>query len=123
MASRYREVYENWQRDPEGFWARAGEDIDWVKPADKVFDPEAGVYGRWFAGAICNTCYNCVDRHVERGRADQAALIYDSPITDSQKTYTYSELLDEVQTLGAVDRKSTRLNSSHTDISRMPSSA
>ena len=102
MASRYREVYENWQRDPEGFWARAGEDIDWVKPADKVFDPEAGVYGRWFAGAICNTCYNCVDRHVERGRADQAALIYDSPITGSQKTYTYSELLDEVQTLGAV---------------------
>ncbi len=102
MASSYKEIYQGWREDPEGFWARAGEDIDWSKPADKVFDPDAGAYGRWFAGAMCNTCYNCIDRHVERGRADQAALIYDSPITGFQKTYTYSELLDEVQTLGAV---------------------
>ncbi len=102
MASRYHEVYESWKQDPESFWAKAAEKIDWSKPADKVFDPDAGAYGRWFAGAMCNTCYNCVDRHVERGRGDQAAMIYDSPITGSQKTYTYSELLDEVQTLGAV---------------------
>ncbi len=102
MASRYGQVYENWQRDPEGFWAKAAEDIDWSKPADRVFDPDAGVYGRWFTGAMCNTCYNCLDRHVERGRAGQAALIYDSPITGAQKTYSYSELLDEVRTLGAV---------------------
>jgi propionyl-CoA synthetase len=102
MASRYKEVYEGWKSDPEGFWAKAAENIDWSKPADKVFDPDAGVYGRWFTGAMCNTCYNCLDRHVERGRADQAALIYDSPITDTQKIYTYSELLEEVQTLGAV---------------------
>jgi propionyl-CoA synthetase len=102
MASRYEEVYEGWKQDPEGFWAKAAENIDWSTPADKVFDPDDGAYGRWFAGATCNTCYNCIDRHVERGRADQAALIYDSPITGSQKTYTYSDLLDEVQTLGAV---------------------
>jgi propionyl-CoA synthetase len=102
MASSYKEVYEGWMKDPEGFWAKAAENIDWSKPADKVFDPDAGAYGRWFAGATCNTCYNCIDRHVERGRGDQAALIYDSPITGSQKTYSYSELLDEVQTLGAV---------------------
>jgi propionyl-CoA synthetase len=102
MASRYAEVYQGWKSDPEGFWAKAAENIDWSKPADKVFDPDAGVYGRWFTGAMCNTCYNCLDRHVERGRADQAALIYDSPITDTQKIYTYSELLEEVQTLGAV---------------------
>ncbi|MHA1565621.1 MAG: propionyl-CoA synthetase [Alphaproteobacteria bacterium] len=102
MASRYREVYESWQQDPEAFWAKAAEDIDWVKPADKVFDADAGIYGRWFTGAVCNTCYNCLDRHVERGRGDQAALIYDSPITGTQKIYTYAELLEEVQTLGAV---------------------
>jgi len=102
MASRYKEIYQGWREDPEGFWAREAENIDWSKPADKVFDPDAGAYGRWFTGAMCNTCYNCIDRHVERGRADQAALIYDSPITGSQKIYTYSELLDEVQTLGAV---------------------
>ena len=102
MASRYAEVYKSWQNDPEAFWGSAAENIDWSKPADKVFDPDAGVYGRWFAGAMCNTCYNCVDRHVERGRADQAALIYDSPITGARKTYTFADLKDEVETLGAV---------------------
>ena len=102
MASKYAEVYQGWMKDPEGFWAEAAKGIDWVKPADKVFDPEQGVYGRWFTGAVCNTCYNCLDRHVEKGRGDQAALIYDSPITGSQKIYTYAELLDEVATLAAV---------------------
>ena len=104
MASKYAEVYESWKKDPEGFWAEAARAIDWAKPADKVFDPDMGVYGRWFVGARCNTCYNCVDRHVEKGRADQAALIYDSPITGTQKTYTFAELQDEVATLAAVLR-------------------
>ncbi|MDH3581085.1 MAG: propionyl-CoA synthetase [Hyphomicrobiales bacterium] len=102
MASRYKEVYEGWKSDPEGFWEKAAEAIDWVKPAAKIFDADAGVYGHWFVGAECNTCYNCLDRHVAGGRADQAALIYDSPITGSQKTFTYAELLDEVETFGAV---------------------
>jgi len=62
--SRYREVYAAWKADPQAFWAEAARDIDWMRPADKVFDPEAGVYGRWFVGAQCNTCHNAVDRHV-----------------------------------------------------------
>ncbi len=102
MASRYREVYESWLKDPEGFWGEAAKSIDWVKPADKVFDADAGIYGRWFVGAECNTCYNCIDRHVERGRGDQLALIYDSPITGAQQKFTYSQVLDEVSALGAV---------------------
>jgi len=102
MTSRYHEVYESWKKDPEGFWAEAAEAIDWVKPADKVFDAQAGIYGRWFVGAECNTCYNCLDRHVERGRADQAAIIYDSPITGAKQTFTYAELQEEVATFGAV---------------------
>jgi propionyl-CoA synthetase len=104
MASRYAKVYERWQKDPEGFWAEAAQEIDWVKPADKVFDPDAGIYGRWFVGAECNTCYNCVDRHVERGRAGQPALIYDSPVTGAKKTFTFSDLLDAVRTFAAVLR-------------------
>lgn len=68
MASRYHEVYEGWKRDPDGFWAEAAGEIDWIKPWDKVFDETLGDYGQWFAGAECNTCYNCLDRHVERGR-------------------------------------------------------
>ncbi|ADZ69318.1 propionyl-CoA synthetase [Polymorphum gilvum] len=104
MASRYNETYEAWKRDPEAFWADAAADIDWFKPYDTVFDPDAGVYGRWFVGGECNTCYNCLDRHVERGRPGQPALIYDSPITGARKTYTYEELLAKVQAMAAVLR-------------------
>ena len=71
--SRYREVYAGWQSDPAGFWEEAAREIDWIKPAEKVFDPQAGIYGRWFVGAECNTCYNAVDRHVAT-RGNQAAI-------------------------------------------------
>ncbi len=102
--SRYPETYARAQSDPEGFWAEAARAIDWYAPAKKIFDPSAGVYGRWFAGATCNTCYNALDRHVERGRGSQTALIYDSPVTETQRQVTYAELLDEVATLAAVLR-------------------
>ena len=102
MSSRYHEVYAFWKRDPEAFWAEAAREIDWYKPWDKVFDPYAGQYGRWFVGAECNTAYNCLDRHVERGRGDQKALIHDSPVTNSIRSFTYAELTDEVAALGAV---------------------
>jgi len=102
MRSRYHEVYESWEKDPEAFWAEAARDIDWVKPWGKVLDADAGIYGRWFAGAECNTCFNAVDRHVAGGRAGQLALIYDSPITGTQKKFTYAELLAEVTALAAV---------------------
>ena len=98
----YSEVYAGWKKDPEGFWGDAAREIDWFKLWDKVFDPYAGEYGRWFTGAECNTCYNCLDRHVENGRGDQAAIIYDSPITDSKRVMSYLELLNEVATFAAV---------------------
>ncbi|MBA5777294.1 propionyl-CoA synthetase [Stappia sp. F7233] len=104
MASRYAEVYAEWRNDPEAFWAKAAEEIDWIKPWDKVFDPEAGGYGRWFTGAECNTCYNCLDRHVERDRPGQPALIYDSPITGRKATYTYEDLLEHVNAMAAILR-------------------
>ena len=102
MTSRYAEVYDGWKQDPLAFWQQAAQEIDWFKPAEIVFDPSAGVYGNWFAGASCNTCFNCVDRHVEAGRGDQAALIYDSPITGAKRTITYSDLLAEVNALASV---------------------
>ena len=102
--SRYHEVYEGWKQDPEGFWAEAARDIDWIKPWDKVYDRVDGL-DRWFVGAQCNTCWNCVDRHVEAGRGEQAAIIYDSPITGAKRTISYAELLDEVATFAAVLKK------------------
>lgn len=101
-ASRYPETYARWQRDPEGFWAEAAQAIDWIRPPERIFDAEAGVYGRWFPDATCNTCFNALDRHVRDGRGEQAALIYDSPVTGTKATYTYAQLLDEVATLAAV---------------------
>src|SRR6476620_12529852 len=87
--SRYHEVYARAQRDPEGFWGEAAAEIDWFEPAKKVFDPSAGVYGRWFVGASCNTCFNALDRHVRDGRGEQTALIYDSPVTGTKASYSY----------------------------------
>ena len=100
--SRYHEVHARSLRDPEGFWGDAAREIDWIEPAKKIFDPGMGLYGRWFAGAVVNTCYNALDRHVAGGRADQVALIHDSPLANTISRLTYSELLKEVQTLAAV---------------------
>src|ERR1700720_4438526 len=100
--SRYHQVHARSLKDPEGFWGEAARDIDWIEPAKKIFDPTMGPYGRWFAGAVVNTCYNALDRQVADGRADQVALIHDSPLTNTVTKFTYAELLKEVQTLAAV---------------------
>src|ERR1700723_4618375 len=100
--SRYHEVHARSLADPEGFWGEAARDIDWIEPARKIFDPGSGLSGRWFAGAVVNTCYNALDRHVAGGRADQLALIHDSPLAGTVTKFTYAQLLHEVQTLAAV---------------------
>lgn len=100
--SLYHEVHARSLADPEGFWAEAAKEIDWIEPPKKIFDASQGVYGRWFTGGVVNTCYNALDRHVERGRADQVALIHDSPLTNSVTKFTYTELLAEVQALAAI---------------------
>jgi propionyl-CoA synthetase len=102
--SRYHEVYARWQRDPQGFWAEAAHAIDWIEPPKQVFDPGAGVYGRWFTGGVCNTCWNAVDRHVMGGRGEQAAFIYDSPLAGQKQTITYHRLQVETQVLAAMLR-------------------
>jgi propionyl-CoA synthetase len=100
--SRYHQVYAHWQRDPIRFWAEAAREIDWIEAPKTVFDPKAGVYGRWFPDGVCNTCYNAVDRHVEGGRATQAAIIYDSPVTNTKQTITYGELQTKTETLAGI---------------------
>jgi propionyl-CoA synthetase len=100
--SRYSEVYAAWQRDPQGFWADAARAVDWIKPPVAIFDRDQGVYGRWFPGATCNTCWNAVDRHVKAGRGADTALIYDSPVTGQVQSFTFADLQTEVATLAAV---------------------
>ena len=102
--SQYPATYDAWQSDPIGFWEDAGKEVDWFTPATSVFNKDSGVYGRWFDGATCNTCYNCVDRHVEAGYGDRQAVIYDSPVTDRVERFTYAELKDQVSGLAHVLR-------------------
>ena len=92
----YDREFASWKRDPEAWWAEAAEGITWYKRWDKVFDPSSGPYGRWFAGGVMNTAYNCLDRHVDAGRGDQLALIWDSAMTGKIVKYTYRELRDRV---------------------------
>jgi propionyl-CoA synthetase len=102
--SRYHELYARWQRDPHAFWGEAAREIDWYEAPKTVFDPKAGVYGRWFPDGVVNTCWNAVDRHVQRGRAAQPALVYDSPLAGSKRVIAYDRLWTEVQILGAILR-------------------
>jgi propionyl-CoA synthetase len=94
--SKYLENHRRSIENPSEFWAEAAEGIDWESRWDKVLDDSNAPIYRWFSGGRLNTCYNAVDRHVANGRADQAAIIYDSPITGSQRTISYKELRDEV---------------------------
>ncbi len=100
--SGYRQTYEQWLADPQAFWANAAREISWTKAPERIFDAEAGVYGRWFPDARVNACYNAIDRHVEDGRGEQAAIYYDSPVTATKRTISYRELLDETAALAAV---------------------
>ncbi|MFC7448155.1 propionyl-CoA synthetase [Rhodococcus daqingensis] len=95
-AGAYRSAIAESTADPEAFWLRAAEAIDWdTAPATALDDADAPMY-RWFPGATLNTCFNALDRHVAAGRGDQAALIYDSAMLGTTRTYSYAEMLDEV---------------------------
>jgi propionyl-CoA synthetase len=100
----YKDVYDSWKSDPEGFWMEQAKAIDWVEaPTKALFDDNAPIY-EWFSDAKVNTCYNAVDRHVEAGRGEQAAIIYDSPITHTKRSISYVELRNRVASLAGALR-------------------
>jgi propionyl-CoA synthetase len=96
MSNDYESAYVQSIRDPAAFWGRVAEDCHWYKKWDKVLDDSRKPFYRWFTGGELNTCYNALDLHVDHGRGGQAALIYDSPVTRTVKTFTYQQLRDEV---------------------------
>src|SRR5436190_590391 len=96
MSEAYDRAYARSIADPEGFWGDAAEEVHWYKKWDRVLDDSRENFPRWFAGGLTNTCYNALDVHVDRGRGEQAALIYDSPLAGTTRTFTYRELRDEV---------------------------
>src|SRR5687767_7327070 len=96
MSAKFDTIYRRSIDDPNGFWAEAAAGIDWSQPWERVLDDRNPPFYRWFSGAKLNTCWNCLDRHVEAGRAEQVALIYDSPVTQTVQRFTYRALRDEV---------------------------
>lgn len=102
MTSRYFDVYDAWKTDPETFWLKAAQEIDWFTAPRRAFVETLGIYGRWFPDAVGNTCYNCVDRHADGDRSGQPAILYDSPVTDSKRVISFAALKQEVSALGAV---------------------
>ena len=99
---RYTEAFRHSIEDPEGFWGGAVQGIDWYRQPSVVLDKSSAPLYRWFTGGVLNTCFNALDRHVRDGRGDQAALIYDSPVTGASRTFTYRELLDQVARFAGV---------------------
>src|SRR5688572_22972877 len=105
METTYEAAYRSWLENPEGFWAEAADSIHWYKKWDQVLDTSRAPFYRWFSGGLVNTCYNLLDVHVEHGRAEQIALIYDSPVTSVIQSFTYRELLNQVATFAGALRQ------------------
>ena len=95
----FADIHQRSLTDPEGFWGEAAKAIDWFEPWERVLDDRNPPFYRWFSGGMLNTCHNALDRHVAAGRGDQAALIYDSPVTDTIRRYTYAEMTEAVARL------------------------
>ncbi|WP_374441873.1 propionyl-CoA synthetase [Stella sp.] len=96
MTSRYHDAHRRSLADPDGFWGEAADAIDWMRRPTRVLERLENGTGRWFGDGVLNTCWNALDRHVEGGRGDQPALVYDSPVSGTVRTYTYRELRDRV---------------------------
>jgi propionyl-CoA synthetase len=102
----YEEIHRRSLADPEGFWGEIGSALTWERPWDRVLDRTNAPFYRWFTGGVLNTCYNALDVHVKGGRAEQLALIYDSPVTNTVSTFTYRALLNQVaQLAGALQKR------------------
>jgi propionyl-CoA synthetase len=102
MTDLYQTAYPQSIEDPASFWKGPADDCHWFKKYDKVLNDENKPFYRWFTGGSVNTCYNALDFHIENGLGNQLALIYDSPVTDTIKKYTYSDLRDEVARFAGV---------------------
>ena len=93
MTNKYTEAYNKSISSPEEFWTEAAQDIHWFKKWTTTLDTTSSPFNRWFVGGVTNTCYNAIDIHVESGNGGKIALIYDSPVTNSKKTFTYTNFL------------------------------
>ena len=98
---RYEDQYQSWRNDPQKFWADQVQNLQWQTAPEKIFEHnESG--DRWYVDGVMNSCFNCVDRHVEAGHGARIAFIHDSPITGTKSQISYAELLDRVQCVASM---------------------
>ena len=102
MSSDFRQIYDNSIKNPEDFWKEISEDIFWFKKPTQILNKENPPFYKWFCDGVTNTCYNALDIHIDQGRGDKTALIYDSPITGNKKKFTYNELKSKVSKFACV---------------------
>ena len=96
MKNDFKEIYEESIKKPEEFWQKISEDIFWFKKPTQILKKDKPPFYKWFNDGVTNTCYNALDLHIDEGRGNNLALIYDSPITGNKKKFTYKELRDKV---------------------------
>ena len=96
MSKKFNDIYQNSLKNPENFWQEVSNDIFWFKKPTKILNKSNPPFYKWFEDGVTNTCYNALDIHIDQGRGDKLALIYDSPITGNKKQFTYKELRTNV---------------------------
>ena len=96
LSRKYREIYEKSIENRESFWKEVSENIFWYKKPSKILNSDNPPFYKWFEDGITNTCYNALDIHIDQGRGQKTALIYDSPITGNKSQFTYEELRSKV---------------------------
>ena len=101
-SSAYLSAFNESMNNKDKYWHDAAQDIDWIEPFTQVYDGSTSPFEKWFSNGTLNTCHNCVDRHVQRGLGSTPAIIFDSPVSNTQEIITYSALLEKVQRLSGV---------------------
>ena len=96
MSEKFQSIYEDSIKNPEKFWQEASEDIFWFKKPTKILNKSNPPFYKWFEDGVTNTCYNALDIHIDQGRGQKTALIYDSPITGNKAKFTYEQLRAKV---------------------------
>ena len=92
MKSNFKEIYNDSLNKPEEFWKNISEDVFWFKKPSKILNKSNPPFYKWFEDGVTNSCYNALDFHIDQGRGDKTALIYDSPITDNKGKLTFNQL-------------------------------
>ena len=96
MSDKFNKIYEKSIKEPENFWKEAADDIFWFKKPTKILNKSNPPFYKWFEDGVTNTCYNTLDIHIDQGKGNKTALIYDSPITGNKSKFTYEELRSKV---------------------------